>query len=86
MENGQNFRSLGVCTGSRGCFISDAVDGGQAESCKRSIRRRGGTLVSALPGAAGCYAREGGRHRSAGAAAGGAGRAFINTLEYVMEA
>lgn len=51
-----------------------AVDGGEAESTRQSVGRLGGAFVSAMPGAAGLGAGEGGRHRPAGAAAGGAGK------------
>lgn len=53
--------------------LSGAVDGGEAEGSRQSVRRLGGAFVPAVPGAAGRGAREGGRHRTAGAAAGGAG-------------
>lgn len=56
------------------CVISGAVDGGEAESSRQSVRRLRGAFVSAVPGAAGLGAGEGGRHRPAGAAAGGAGK------------
>lgn len=53
---------------------SGAVDGGEAESSRWSVWRLRGAFVSAMPGAAGRGAGEGGRHRPAGATAGGAGR------------
>ena len=56
------------------CVLLGAVDGGEAESSRQSVRRLRGASVSAVPGAAGLGAGEGGRHRSARAAAGGAGR------------
>lgn len=55
-------------------MISGAVDGGEAESSRWSVRRLRGAFVSAVPGAASLGAGEGGRHRPAGATAGGAGR------------
>ena len=54
-------------------MISGAVDGGEAEGSRRSVRRCRGAFVSAVPGAAGLGAGEGGCHRAVGAAAGGAG-------------
>lgn len=57
------------------CLITGAVDGGETESSRQPVRRLGGASVPAVPGAAGFGAGEGGRHRSVGAAAGGAGKA-----------
>lgn len=65
-------------SGSRGRLVPAAVDGGEAESCKRSTWRLRGPPLPKLPGAAGSGAGEGRRHRSAGAAAGGAGSAHID--------
>ena len=59
------------------CLITGAVDGGEAQSSGQPVRRLGGTSVPAVPGAAGFRAGEGGRHRSVGAAAGGAGKVHV---------
>lgn len=65
------------------CVLSGAVDGGEAESSRQSVRRLRGAFVSAVPGAAGLGAGEGGRHRPAGAAAGGAGRAHTHVKNFI---
>lgn len=56
------------------CLIPGTVDGGEAESSRQSVWRLRGAFVSTVPGAAGVGAGEGGRHCSAGAAVGGAGK------------
>lgn len=56
------------------CVIPGTVDGGEAESARQSDWRLRGAFVSTVPGASGIGAGEGGRHHSAGAAAGGAGK------------
>lgn len=56
------------------CVTSGAVDGGEAEISRQSVRRLRGASVSAVPRAAGLGAGEGGCYRPAGAAAGGAGK------------
>lgn len=55
-------------------MIPGAVDGGEAQSSRWSVWRLRGASVSAVPGAAGVSAGEGGCNRTAGAAAGGAGK------------
>lgn len=64
------------------CVIPGAVDGGEAESSRQSVRRLRGAFVSAVPGAAGPGAREGGCHHPAGAAAGGAGKTHTHKEFY----
>lgn len=54
--------------------VSGAVDGGEAGGFGQSVWRLGGAAVSAVSGAAGVGAGEGGGHRSAGSAAGRAGQ------------
>lgn len=55
-------------------FCLGAVDGGEAEGIRWSIRGLGGVFVSTVPGPAKSVAGEGGGHCSAGAASGGAGK------------
>lgn len=75
MDAGRAFQAS-VCV-----MDSGAVDGGEAQGSRRSVWRRRGALVSAVPGAAGLTAQEGAPHRTAGATAGGAGTGS----EYVQQ-